>query len=80
MANIDDLVFSSEDKNDDKIFVKYLLDKLTSEERQIVVLHVVDGFRFHEIAKMLDLKLSTTLSKYHRAIKRIKEIVKEESI
>lgn len=80
MADIDDLVFSSEDNHDDKIFVKYLLDKLTSEERQIVVLHVVDGFRFHEIAKMLDLKLSTTLSKYHRAIKRIKEIVKEESI
>lgn len=80
MSDIDDLVFASNDNHDDKLLVKYLLDKLTKEEREIVILHVVNGFKFHEIAKLLNLKLSTTLSKYHRAIKRIKEIVKEESI
>ena len=80
MSDIDDLVFASNDNHDDKLLVKYLLDKLTKEEREIVILHIVNGFRFHEIAKLLNLKLSTTLSKYHRAIKRIKEIVKEESI
>ena len=79
-TDIDDLEFSSADNHDDKIFIKHLLDKLTKEEREIVILHVVNGFKFHEIAKLLDLKLSTTLSKYHRAIKRIKEIVKEESV
>ena len=79
-TDIDDLEFSSKDNSDDKIFIKHLLDKLTKEEREIVVLHVVNGFKFHEIAKLLGLKLSTTLSKYHRAIKRIKEIVKEESV
>ena len=79
-TDIEDLVFTSDDNNDDKIFVKHLLDKLTKEEREIVILHVVNGFKFHEIAKLLNLKLSTTLSKYHRAIKRIKEIVKEESV
>ena len=80
MSDIDDLVFASNDNHDDKLLVKYLLDKLTKEEREIVILHVVNGFKFHEIAKLLNLKLPTTLSKYHRAIKRIKEIVKEESI
>ena len=79
-TDIDDLEFSSTDNHDDKIFIKHLLDKLTKEEREIVILHVVNGFKFHEIAKLFDLKLSTTLSKYHRAIKRIKEIVKEESV
>lgn len=79
-SDIDDLVFASNDNHDDKLLVKYLLDKLTKEEREIVILHIVNGFKFHEIAKLLNLKLSTTLSKYHRAIKRIKEIVKEESI
>ena len=79
-TDIEDLVFASDDNNDDKIFVKHLLDKLTKEEREIVILHVVNGFKFHEISKLLNLKLSTTLSKYHRAIKRIKEIVKEESV
>lgn len=79
-SDIDDVVFASVDNNDDKILIKYLLDKLTKEEREIVILHVVNGFKFHEVANLLNLKLSTTLSKYHRAIKRIKEIVKEESI
>lgn len=78
-TDIEDLEFVSKDNYDDKIFIKHLLDKLTKEEREIVILHIVNGFKFHEIAKLLNLKLSTTLSKYHRAIKRIKEIVKEES-
>ena len=78
-TDIEDLEFVSKDNHDDKIFIKHLLDKLTKEEREIVILHIVNGFKFHEIAKLLNLKLSTTLSKYHRAIKRIKEIVKEES-
>lgn len=80
LADIVDLEFAKEDNHDDRVFVKYLLDKLTCEEREIVVLHIVNGFKFHEIATLLDLKLSTVLSKYHRAIKRIKEIVKEESV
>ena len=80
LADIADLEFAKEDNHDDRVFVKYLLDKLTCEEREIVVLHIVNGFKFHEIATLLDLKLSTVLSKYHRAIKRIKEIVKEESV
>lgn len=79
-TDIEDLEFVSMDNHDDKIFIKHLLDKLTKEEREIVILHIVNGFKFHEIARLLNLKLSTTLSKYHRAIKRIKEIVKEESV
>ena len=80
LTDIADLEFVSNENKDDKIFVKHLLDKLTKEEREIVILHAVNGFKFHEISKLLDLKLSTVLSKYHRAIKRIKEIIKEESV
>ena len=67
-------------KNDsyDKILINYLLENLTAEERQIIVLHSLNGFKFHEIAGILDLKLTTTLSKYHRAIKKLKELMKEE--
>ena len=51
---------------------------ITDEERNILMLHAVAGYKNHEIAKLLDLPLSTVLSKYHRAIKKIKKYMSEE--
>ena len=51
---------------------------ITDEERNILILHVVAGYKNHEIAKLLDLPLATVLSKYHRAIKKIKKYMSEE--
>ncbi len=76
--NVDEIEFISKPNHDDKILVEYLLNNLSLEERNIVILHAMNGFKFHEIAKILDLKLTTTLSKYHRAIKKLKELTKEE--
>ena len=53
--------------------VRECLTKLNEQERQIVVLHVVSGFRHREIAEMLGMPLSTVLSKYNRAIKKLKQ-------
>lgn len=57
---------------DDRAVIEACLVRLSDEERQIVVLHAVAGFRHREIAAMLDLALPTVLSKYHRAIKKMK--------
>ena len=76
-VDITNIEFKTND-NYDKILINYLLENLTAEERQIIVLHSLNGFKFHEIAGILDLKLTTTLSKYHRAIKKLKELMKEE--
>lgn len=57
---------------EDKIIIKTLMEKLTDEERQIIIMHVIGGLKHIEIAKLLDIKLSTALSKYHRAIKKLK--------
>lgn len=75
--NINNIEFKTND-NYDKILINYLLENLTDIERQIIVLHSINGFKFYEIANILDLKLTTTLSKYHRAIKKLKELMKEE--
>ena len=45
---------------------------LSEEERQIVMLHAVAGFKHREIAATLDLPLATVLSKYNRALKKLK--------
>ena len=58
-------------------FLRELMKTLTEEEREIVVLHVVSGFKHREIAKLLNKPLSTVLSKYNRAIKKLQAVVVE---
>lgn len=58
----------------DKDFVYLCLSKLDKQERQIIMLHVVSGLKHKEIARLLDLPLGTVLSKYNRAMKKLKKI------
>jgi RNA polymerase sigma-70 factor (ECF subfamily) len=59
--------------HEDKVIIRQCMELLSDEERQIVSLHAVAGFRHREIAELLSLPLSTVLSKYHRAIKKLKQ-------
>lgn len=58
-------------------FLREVLSKLDNEEREIISLHIVSGLKHREIAKLLDKPLSTVLSKYNRAIKKLQAEVKE---
>ena len=53
--------------------VRKILSQLCDEEREIVVLHAVSGLKHREIASLLDIPLSTALSKYNRAIKKLQK-------
>ena len=57
---------------EDKWVIRQCMEQLPEEERQIVVLHAVSGFKHRQIAQLLELPLSTVLSKYHRSIKKLK--------
>ena len=59
--------------HEDKVIIRQCMELLSGEERQIVSLHAVAGFRHREIAELLSLPLSTVLSKYHRAIKKLRQ-------
>ncbi|MGN1061448.1 MAG: RNA polymerase sigma factor [Candidatus Coproplasma sp.] len=59
-------------------FLREIMRTLTEEEREVVTLHVVSGMKHREIAKLLHKPLSTVLSKYNRAIKKLQMVVKEE--
>ena len=63
---------------DTKLVIQACLNKLSDQERQIVVLHAMAGFKHREIAEFLELPLSTCLSKYHRAITKIKNELRKE--
>ena len=54
-----------------------LLSALNDQERQIITLHALTGLKHREIAALLDLPLPTVLSKYSRALKKLKLAWKE---
>ena len=60
---------------EEKLLLRQCLDKLSDSEREIVVLHAVSGLKHKEIASILSLPLSTVLSKYSRAIKKLQELM-----
>lgn len=51
---------------------------LTAEEEQIVILHVLWGYKHREVALLLNAPTGTITSKYKRAVQKIKENLKEE--
>ena len=58
---------------DDRLILKECLEKLQDQERQIIILHAVSGFKHREIAEFLEIPLPTVLSKYHRALKKLRK-------
>ncbi|MGI6141476.1 MAG: RNA polymerase sigma factor [Caldicoprobacterales bacterium] len=69
----DDNSFTYITDMEDRIVLEGVLSLLSDEEREIVLLYAVTGMKHKEIAECLGLKLSTTLSKYHRALKKLRE-------
>ena len=58
-------------------FLQQMMNYLNEEEREVIALHIVSGLKHREIAKLLKKPLSTVLSKYNRAIKKLQNLVKE---
>ena len=57
---------------DERTLLQGALASLADEERRIVLLHAVTGMKHREIAALLELPLPTVLSKYHRALKKMR--------
>ena len=58
-------------------FLRELMRNLDKDEQEVIVLHAVWGMKHREIASKLEKPLSTILSKYNRAIKKLRDIAKE---
>ena len=55
-----------------KMVLDAAMNVLDDDERQIVMLHAVTGYRHREIADLLGLPQGTVLSKYNRALKKMR--------
>ena len=64
----------------DRLVLETAMSILDAEERQIVVLHAMAGFRHREIAEILDLPTGTILSKYNRAMKKMRKEMESKGV
>jgi RNA polymerase sigma factor (sigma-70 family) len=62
---------------DDRLVLEAAMERLGDDERQIVMLHAVSGLKHIEIAGLMTLPLSTVLSKYNRAKKKLRKTLME---
>ena len=63
---------------EDRMVLESTMRILTEEERQIIILHSVAGFKHREMAENLGMPLATVLSKYHRALNKLRKELKRE--
>ncbi|MBQ0026922.1 MAG: RNA polymerase sigma factor [Lachnospiraceae bacterium] len=63
---------------EDRIVLEDCLRSLEDDEREILLLHVLSGMKHREIAELLKRPLSTILSKYHRALKKMRALLEKE--
>lgn len=71
---------SAIERTEHRILLDSLLNHLSEEDRQILILHAVVGMKHREIASVMDRPLNTVLSRYRRALNRLRSIIKEESL
>lgn len=71
----EDLIGTTPVSPDDRLLLQSCMKLLSNEEHQIVVLHAVAGFTHREIGLHLGLKTSTVLSKYHRALQKLRSAI-----
>ena len=67
--------------SEDRLVLEQCMNALDDAERQIVVLHAVGGMKHRETAHLMGMTLTAVLSKYSRAIKKLKaNIMQAEGI
>ncbi len=61
----------------DRMLLEAVLYQLPEQEREILLLHLLLGYKHREIAQSMQLPLSTVLSKYSRSLKKIRKRMRE---
>ena len=73
-----EVIFSFVEDVSERIVLEAAVNKLDEDERTILLLHAVAGFKNREIADLLDMPINTVLSKYNRTIRKMQKYLEEE--
>ena len=63
---------TAEQEMQDDELIRVISNVLKSDERQIVMMHVMSNMKHKDIAEIMDMPLSTVLSKYRRSLKKLR--------
>ena len=58
---------------EDRMLMEQAFTVLDTDERLVITLHVINGFKFREISGILDKPLGTVLSMYNRGLKKLRK-------
>ncbi len=75
-----ELAFDPSNQTEEAIVLRAALRCLSEDERQIVILHAVSGMKHRELSELLDMPLSTILSKYARALAKLKTYLTTQEV
>lgn len=70
--------FSRTENTEQRLLLQAATEVLNDDERQIIMLKAVAGMKAREIGKILGMPLNTVLSKYHRAIGKMRLYIEKE--
>lgn len=73
ISQYENLAGTIEDDSVDRMVLEQALKILDTDERQIVILHALTGLKHREIAEIIDAPVGTVLSKYNRALKKLRK-------
>lgn len=62
-----------------RIDLEHAISQLPDSARMVFVLHDIEGLRHHEIAEQLDIAVGTSKAHLHRARRRLREVLGDES-
>jgi RNA polymerase sigma-70 factor (ECF subfamily) len=57
----------------DAIDIERALDALPAEQREVIVLHLVEGFSFREVGRLTGVSLFTAAARYRLATRRLRK-------
>jgi RNA polymerase sigma-70 factor (ECF subfamily) len=66
------------EKQESVVLLRRALEKLPKEQREVILMKEYQGLKFHEIAEILDLPLSTAKSRMYLGLKMLRRILEEE--
>ncbi len=61
---------------EDELLLREALIGISPKQREVILLRIQGGFRYSEIAKMLECSLSTVKSRYFQGIQKLNKLMK----
>ncbi|WP_173509841.1 RNA polymerase sigma factor [Sinorhizobium psoraleae] len=79
----DELGLASEADNADpleKLRLERALDGLSAENRSVLMLVVIEGYRYQDVADMMAIPIGTVMSRLSRARRQLAEAMKDDNV